>query len=376
MEFLFVMEYKKCKNIIELDDKAYYKFYSFSSLWYEDLLQDIHNAKKYVYLETFKMNNDIIGQQFSKALIDCHKRGVKVKVLADWWGTGTNNACIQSMIQEGVEVRLFKKFIPSIFLFSRNHRRDHRKIVAIDDHISYVGSANFTEYCTKWRESILRIEGKMSMICKKIFIDNFKIYNKDITHPSIRKASRRTIRYNDFFFIREVPSVFSQRIKKHYIRLIQRAKQSITIETPYFLPGYRIYKELTQAIKRGVNVKILIPRSSDIKIVDYVRESLLEKLHKKGATVFYYKYGNLHSKLLNIDNEIFSISSANMDHRSFKYMFEIALIGSDPIVNSLINEHIAQTETMSSKFDIQEIKSRPIFRRFLSLIILPFSRLL
>ena len=370
------MGYEKSKNITELDDKANYKFYSSSALWYDDLLQDINNAKKYVYLETFRIYNDEVGKKLTNALIDSHIKGVKVRVLADWWGTGTNNACIQSMIQAGVEVRLFKKFIPSIFLFARNHRRDHRKIIAIDDKISYIGSANFTEYCTKWRESILRIEGKMSMICKKIFIDNFKIYNKDIMHPSIRKASRRTIRYNDFFFIREVPSVFSQRIKKNYIILIQRAKQSITIETPYFLPGYRIYKELVQAIKRGVNVKILIPRTSDMKIVDFVRESLIEKLYKKGAKILYYNYGNLHSKLLSIDDEIFSIGSANMDHRSFKYMFEIALIGSDPIVNSLVNEHIFHTETMSNEFDIQKEKNRPIFRRFLSLIILPFSRLL
>ncbi len=370
------MEFKKRKNITTANDQASYKFYSFSSLWYDDLLNDIYNAKKYIYLETFRINNDSVGKQLCNALIDSHKRGVRVRVLVDWWGTGIANSCVQSMIRKGVEVRFFKKFIPSIFLFSRNHRRDHRKIIAIDDNISYIGSANFTAYCTKWRESILRIEGKMSTILKKIFTDNFKIYNKDITHPSIKKAFRRTIRYNDFFFVREVPSLFSQRIKKNYVRLIQRAKESIIIETPYFLPGYRIYKELIHAMKRGVDVKILIPRSSDVKIVDYIRESILGKLHKKGANILYYKYGNLHSKLLSIDNEIFSISSANMDHRSFKYMFEIALIGSDPAVNTLVKEHITHTESMSLEFDIQIWKSRPLFKRFLALIITPFSHLL
>ncbi|MDR1182527.1 MAG: phosphatidylserine/phosphatidylglycerophosphate/cardiolipin synthase family protein [Bacteroidales bacterium] len=370
------MEFKKRKNITAINDPVSYKFYSFSSVWYDDLLNDIYNAKKYIYLETFKINNDSIGKQLCDALIESHERGVKVRVLVDWWGTGIANACVQSMIKKGVEVRFFKKFIPSIFLFSRNHRRDHRKIIAIDDYISYIGSANFTHYCTKWRESILRTEGKMSMICKKIFIDNFKIYNKDITHPSLRKAFRRTIRYNDFFFIREVPSLFSQRIKKNYIRLIQRSKKSVTIETPYFLPGYRIYRELIQAIKRGVKVKIVIPRSSDVKIVDSVRGAILEKLYKRGATILYYKYGNLHSKLLSIDNKIFSISSANMDHRSFKYMFEIALIGTDPVVNSLINEHLAHTELMCSEFDMQIWASRPLFKRLLSIIITPFSHLL
>ena len=370
------MEFKKRKNVTMPDDNAAYKFYSFSSLWYDDLLNDIYHAEKYIYLETFRISDDAVGRQLCKALIESHKRGVRVRVLADWWGTGVTNSCIQMLIREKVEVRLFKKFIPSLFLFSRNHRRDHRKIIAIDDKISYIGSANFTTYCTRWRESILRIEGKMTAVFKKIFMDNYKIYNKDWKHYSIRKAFRRTIRYNDFFFIREVPSVFSQRIKKNYIRLMEDAKESIVIETPYFLPGYRIYKELLHALKRGVEVKILIPRSSDVKIVDYVRESILGRLHKRGAKILYYKYGNLHSKLLTIDSTWFSVGSANMDHRSFKYMFEIAMIGRDPLVNTLVNEHLERTEKMSLEFDMEVWKSRPLFKRLLALAIAPFSHLL
>ncbi|MDR1878480.1 MAG: phosphatidylserine/phosphatidylglycerophosphate/cardiolipin synthase family protein [Bacteroidales bacterium] len=370
------MDFKKRKNISTSDDETNYKFYSFASLWYDDLMNDIDNAKKYVYIETFRINNDPVGMQLCNALVRKHRQGVKIRVLVDWWGTGINNPCVQTMKREGIEVRWFKKFIPSLFLFSRNHRRDHRKLIAIDDNVSYIGSANFTVYNTRWRESILRIEGKMSAVCKKIFTDNFKIYNKDIMHPSIRKAFRRTIRYNDFFFIREVPSLFSQRIKKNYVRLIQRSEKSIVIETPYFLPGYRIYKELIHAVKRGVDVRIIIPKSSDVKIIDYVRESVLGQLHKKGINILYYKYGNLHSKLLSIDNKIFSIGSANMDHRSFKYMFEIALIGFDPVINTLVNEHLKQSIWMSAAFDIQIWKSRPLFKRFLSLVITPFSHLL
>lgn len=370
------MEFKKRKNITTSNDNADYKFYSFSSLWYDDLLNDIYNAEKYIYLETFRISDDIIGKQLCKALINSHNRGVKVRVLADWWGTGATNSCIQMLMREKIEVRLFKKFIPSIFLFSSNHRRDHRKIIAIDDRISYIGSANFTIYCTRWRESILRIEGKITTIFKKVFADNYKMYNKDLTHYSIRKAFRRTIRYNDFFFIREVPSVFSQRIKKNYVRMMQQAQSSIVIETPYFLPGYRIYKELIQAIKRGVEVKILVPKSSDVKIVDYVRESILGKLHKRGAKILYYNLGNLHSKLLTIDDTWFSVGSANMDHRSFKYMFEIALLGNNPVVNALVNEHISHTQNMSLEFDVKIWKSRPLFKRILALMIAPFSHLL
>ena len=122
------MEFKKRKNITTADNNADYKFYSFSSLWYDDLLNDIYIAEKYIYLETFRINDDLVGRQLCKALIDSHKRGVKVRVLADWWGTGATNSCIHLLEKEGVEVRLFKKFIPSLFLFSSNHRRDHRII--------------------------------------------------------------------------------------------------------------------------------------------------------------------------------------------------------------------------------------------------------
>ena len=364
------------QKIISIDDHSPYKFYSRTSDWYDDLIKDISQAKQYIYIETFRIGNDAVGQRLCDALIESYNRGIRVKVLVDWWGTGLTNEHVNRMIDAGIEVRFFKKFILSIFLFSKNHRRDHRKIVVIDDRVSYIGSANFTSYSLMWRESILRVEGQMGKVLKKIFYDNFKIYNKDISLPLLEKLFCRTIRYNHFFFIRDVPSVFSQQIKKNYIRLIQNAKQHIFIETPYFLPGRKIYSELLQAVKRGITVNLIMPRSSDVKIVDYLRTDFLEKLYRKGVKIYFYQQNNLHAKLLLVDNELFAIGSANMDHRSFKYMFEIVVVGDEPAVCKLVNEHIQQTLSLSVPYEKSAERSTPLFKRIIALILLPFSHLL
>jgi len=370
------MREKSKKEIVCNLDNNTYKLFSTSALWYEELLKDINTALSFIFIETFRMMDDSIGEKICAALAEKSKQGVKVKLLVDWWGTKTSNKYIKELIENGVEVRYFQKFVMSVALFSRNHLRDHRKIVVIDNEIAYIGSANFSEYSMSWRESILRIQGNMAQILRKIFMDNFKIYNKDIFHPWVAKAFRRTILYNDFYFIREVPSVFSQRIKKNYVRLIQRAKSSIIIETPYFIPGYRIYKELINAVKRGVKTSIIVPQKSDLKWIDYARDAILDKLFKKGVHIYFYTKSNLHSKLLLIDNTSFSIGSANFDHRSFKYMFEIVMISDNEAVRNLIQQHMDTTFLDVHAFDFQQWKQRPFFKRFIAILTMPFRHLL
>ncbi|MDD2621785.1 MAG: phosphatidylserine/phosphatidylglycerophosphate/cardiolipin synthase family protein [Bacteroidales bacterium] len=359
-----------------IQDYNTYTFYSTSAEWYEDLILDIQKAVSFIYIETFRMMNDIIGEKICNALIEKVKQGIRVRLLVDWWGTRTSNVHIKNLSEAGGEVRYFQKFVFSIALFSRNHMRDHRKIVVIDNEIAYIGSANFSHYSTQWRESILRVKGNVAAILKKIFMDNYKIYNKDIFHPWVKKAFKRTILFDNFYFIREVPSVLSQRIKKNYVLLIQRAKKSIIIETPYFIPGYRIYKELINAAKRGVNVKIIVPKSSDLKTIDYLRDAIWDKLYKKGIHIFFYTKSNLHSKLMLIDNKTFSIGSANFDHRSFKYMFEIAMISDNINVKTLIKNHIDETLNNTIAFDLNEWKKRPFLKRILALLFMPIRHLL
>jgi len=97
--------------------------------------------------------------------------------------------------------------------FTRGHRRDHRKIIVIDDRIAYLGSMNITGYNLNWRELALRIDGEMASIFKTCFQQNFEAFNP-ITFPT-RSPISRTLKFGDFELVRDVPSIPLQRLKKN-----------------------------------------------------------------------------------------------------------------------------------------------------------------
>ena len=127
--------------------------------YYDAMLDDINAAKKYIYIETYKFGHQTIGIKFRDALTRKAKEGVEVKVLVDSWGGSSlpDNFFIQ-LIKNGGEVRFFQKIKINFDFFTRSHRRNHRKLLLIDDRISYIGSSNLTEYNIIWRESMLRIQ--------------------------------------------------------------------------------------------------------------------------------------------------------------------------------------------------------------------------
>ena len=130
------------------------------------------------------------------------------------------------------------------------------------------------------------------------------------------------------------------------------------------MPGHRIYKSLINAVKRGVEVNVCIPQHSDVKVADVVRDAFLEQLYKHGVNIYLYPKGNLHSKLMLIDDNVFAIGSANMDTRSLEHHFEVTSI--------LYNRHCAEIIETQFHHDLKRChllsakkwKKRPKYFRF------------
>ncbi len=228
--------------------------------------------------------------------------------------------------KNGGELRYFLKIKFFWDFFTRNHRRNHRKMLIIDDEISYIGSANLTDYSLNWRESVLRIKSGVATVLKKAFLQHYKIYNKYIFEKLIRIPK---LTYEGCEILRDVPSLTKQRIRKRYIQLIKTASKEVIIETPYFLPSFFVRKALADAAKRGVDVVVIIPRHSDVGLIDVLRTRYLGLLSKNGVRLLFYTPHNLHAKLLMVDREVFSIGSPNFDYRSFRFQHEIVLICND-----------------------------------------------
>nr|NQU94063.1 phosphatidylserine/phosphatidylglycerophosphate/cardiolipin synthase family protein [Bacteroidota bacterium] len=342
--------------------------------YYNAMLDDILNAGKLIYIETYKFGTHTIGIKFRDALTRKAKEGLEVKVLIDsWGGSSIPDDFFKDLIKFGGEVRYFEKIKINFDLFTRSHRRNHRKVLVIDDQISYMGSSNITEYNLIWRESMLRMTGPITLDFKKVFVQDFKIYNKYIRY---KRSLTQTIRYKDSEIIRDVPSVTRQRIKKRYERLIRSAIREIVIESPYFLPGFILRKDLIAAANRGVEVKVIIPKISDVRMVNILHGRYLEMLHNHNIKFLYFIPHNLHAKILLIDNKIFSIGSPNFDYRSFRYMHEIALVGTNPEIIRMVKDHINETMKYCEPFDYETWKRRPAIQKFFEWLLLPLRHLL
>jgi cardiolipin synthase len=343
--------------------------------FYNLMLNDIVRAKKFIYLETYKFANDYIGIKFRDALTRKANNGVKVKVLIDSWGRGAvNESFFEEMIRYGGEVKFFEKIKINSDIFTRGHRRDHRKMVVIDDEIFFMGSMNITGYNLNWRELILRGYGDMAILFRKVFLQNFEAFNPYIIRKKL--ASSKTLKYGDFELVRDVPSIPIQRIKKKYVQLIKKAESQVVIETPYFLPGFLLRKAMIDAAKRGVDVKVIMPKNSDVRMIDILRNKYLGLLYKNKVNLLFYLPHNLHAKLMLIDNRIFSIASANFDYRSFLYQHEIALIGKDIDILGQLQDHVQETLNNSEEFSYDVWLKRPLIEKIFERILVPFRHLL
>jgi cardiolipin synthase len=357
-----------------MDESARFQLFSDPWKYYGKMLEDIESAKDYIYLEIFRMGNDVMGERFRDKLTKAAEKGATVKLLIDYWGAGSiRSGFFDKFISAGGEVRFFKKIKYNFDFFTRSHRRNHRKLLLIDDKISYIGSSNITGYNLNWRESVLRMESSITPVLKKLFLQDYKIYNRYIFSKAYYT---RPVRHEDFEIIRDVPLITQKRINNKFIYCIKQATESIDIETPYFLPGFMLRKSLIDAARRGVKINIFLPKKSDVNLVDILRNKYLGPLAKKGINILFFESNNLHAKIFLADNKIFGIGSSNFDYRSFRYMFEIMLFGDNPEVAQQVFRHVEGTRKSTVPFIYEQWKSRPPIEKFFEWLLLPFRHLL
>ncbi len=340
--------------------------------YYTAMLSDINRAREYIFLEIYRFRNDPIGIRFRDNLIKKCREGVKVRLLLDSWGAASGLAFFQELIEAGGELRFFKKIKLNWDAFTRSHRRDHRKILVIDDEVTWIGSANIAGYSLNWRESMFRIKGAIAKPFKRIISQNYNIYNKYFYD---KLSYTRLIKFNGLEIIRDVPSIAFQPVKKKFLELIQAATKEIVIETPYFLPGSSLRKALMDAAMRGVNVYVHIPKKSDVGIMDVLSSKYLGEMAEKGVQFFFYLPQNLHAKMFLSDRKYFVVGSSNFDYRSLRYQHEICLAGEHKSLVRQMISHMNETRRSSEAFDYERWMQRPVIQRFFEWLLVPLRHL-
>jgi len=356
---------------MNLDGELNFLFFDDPLLLYNAMLEDIKNAQKYIYIETYRFGNDPIGERFRNALTKKAKQGVEIKVLIDSWGTAVNEFFFKELIRYGGEITFFKKLRFSFDILSQNHRRNHRKLFLIDDKISYLGSANISNHSINWRESVLRLENKFAIHFKKIFLEDYKI-SKKIFPNKINYT--RSVRFSGFEIIKDIPSTIVQATRKKYLKLIKAAKKEIIIETPYFLPGSIVRKALIDVAKKGVKICIITPQHSDVGLFDILRNKYLGQFCENNIQILLYQTQNLHAKLMLIDDDVFTIGSSNFDYRSFRFQHEINLVCKNKAIIDVIAKHIEESKSDCIEFNYTFWQKRPWIQKIIEWLLVPIRR--
>jgi cardiolipin synthase len=343
--------------------------------FFNTLLEDIKNASKSIYIEIFKFGNGHVTKRIISELIRAARRGIDVRLLVDDWGTPNAEVLFAELIASGGTVQIWEKFHFSLRQRSivKSHKRNHRKIITIDNQVAYIGSANITDYSLSWRETILRVHNqKFTEAMKRVFLQYFYRAKRNI-HS--QKSVIKPLYAHKFEILRDEPSMMKSNIRKRYIELIESANTSVTIETPYFLPGILLRKAIDTALNKGVLVTLIVPLHSDVPFADILRRKYLGDLHEKGVEIQQYTHGNLHAKTLYIDEITFAIGSSNFDYRSFRFQHEITVIGKHPPVSKLLKKHIIETLKDCISFDYELWKSRSNIDIIFEKLLFPFRHL-
>lgn len=286
----------------------------------------------------------------------------------------------------GAAVDPFYEINITTFLTRLNYR-NHRKIIIIDGKTSFVGGINVSNaYVNKeegsqlyWRDTHLQIEGSAVHYLQYIFMSDWnfcaaeKIKVEDILFPIVGNYSGG----NKIVQIAASgPDSDSATILHSLIQAINIAKKEILITTPYFIPSDSIMKAIMIAAGSGIKVKLIVPKSSDSRIVDAAAMSYFGDLLHTGVEIYRYTKGFIHAKTMVIDEKIGIVGSANMDTRSFSLNFEVnAIVYNDDLaceMKETFYDDLAQTVRLTK----QEWEKRSAAVQFLHRLARLFSPIL
>lgn len=297
---------------------------------FEAMKQDLEQAKDFIFMEYFIVEDRSSFRELQEILIRKHREGVEVRLLYDDIGSVgyVNLAFAKRLRDAGIRCIPFNPALPILNLFM-NHR-DHRKITVIDGKVGFTGGYNLAdayfgreEPYGKWKDTGLRLEGEAVKSLTATFLELWNVNTRededfgrwlDVCHSV--KASGFVQPFGD-------DPLGQERLAKNvYMNLIARSQKSLWFITPYLIIPDDMCSALRLAAKRGVDVRIITPGIPDKKTVYAVTRSYYAGLAAQGVRIFEYTPGFCHAKQCICDGEIALVGTSNLDYRSLYHHFE------------------------------------------------------
>lgn len=352
---------------------------------YPRLIADIKNAKQSIHLEYYVWASDPFTEQLKRLLIDKVKAGVEVRLLYDPIGSFAHLRWryIREMRAEGIKMYPFSP----IYMFHTIGYRNHRKIAIIDGKIGYVGGLNIAQEhldggqgFTSWRDTHIRVVGEVATVLQAIFVvdwynASYEKLSDEAYFPPIDAEAARA--HHPVQITTSGPDSQWQAIKQLYFFMILAAERHVYLQSPFFIVDASVAEALKAAALAGVDVKIMIaPRGAGNQIPYWAANTYIKEMSEAGVRFFFYQKGYFHPKTLNIDAEICSIGSANMDIRSFSINYEVNTIIYDEGLAKQLEQDFLNDLVDCTEFKLEDYEKSNVLLRFRDSIARLFSPLL
>ncbi|MDQ3910904.1 MAG: phospholipase D-like domain-containing protein [Actinomycetota bacterium] len=338
------------------DDRL--KLYPYGVKLYEAMLDEIEGAKEKIFLETFIWKGDALGRRFVSALERKAKEGVQVYVTFDGFANLIVPPSFKRFPKE-IHTFHFRPFSePPRALDPRNIFRDHRKILAVDGRVAFMGGFNIGSlFATDWRDTHLRIRGAEVHELENAFIAFWNAHRTEDL-PFIEPVHERAwnpaaILHRNDPFMRIFP------VRGMYLEAIDRASSHIYLTHAYFIPDRAMRAGLLEAAKRGVDVQILLPRHSNHNTADWLAKRHFGTLLRAGVRIFGYEQ-MIHSKTATIDGIWSTIGTANIDRLSLLGNYEINLEIYSHRLAAQMERMFEVDKTHAKEITLEEWERRPL----------------
>ncbi|MCM3693025.1 cardiolipin synthase [Neobacillus niacini] len=333
---------------------------------FADYFHELNNAASHIHILFYIVKDDQFTQQFFTILKEKARQGIEVRLLVDRIGSHkVKKPAINELRAAGVHFA-FSNTIRLPFLFYSSQVRNHRKITIIDGKIGYLGGFNIgKEYIDQdpklspWRDYHLKITGESVPYLQREFFIDWNEYSAEKVSADAYAPKQPKGKIPHQFVPTEVGS-----LEDKHLHLMQCAKKSIMIGTPYFIPSKKLTHELIGAAKRGIKITIVVPYITDHMLVQEASYRYFRLMLKAGAQVFQYKNGFYHAKSIIIDDSLCDIGTANFDKRSLFLNKEMNCYFHDPSFVNRFKEIIHKDILDSKPLRLEDLNKPNLLRSF------------
>lgn len=312
--------------------------------YYPRVFECIRAAREEVLLETFIIFEDKVGLELQQVLIEAARRGVRVVIAVDGYGTADlGREYVAAMTREGIRVHVFDPSPKRLGVRTNLFRRLHRKLVVVDGKRAFVGGINYSadhlgDYGDMAKQDYaVEVTGP---VVGDLHASMLRFLRPILSAPSPVQASSKPVGEARVMLVERDNERHTTDIEVQYLNALRTAKKRLVLANAYFFPSYRVLRALRNAARRGVRVTLILQGQPDMRWAQRFSRLLYNYLLRDGVIIYEYCRRPLHGKVALVDEDWSTVGSSNLDPLSLALNLEANLFIRDPVFNRQLHDHL------------------------------------